>query len=107
MAALTLGIAGKGGSGKTTVAAVLSRTLARRGLRVVAIDADSDPHLALGLGVSGERNEHIRPLLDQSGPERILPDGLSPDEILDQYAFPTPDGVRLLLAAQAERAGHG
>jgi CO dehydrogenase maturation factor len=38
-------ISGKGGSGKTTIAATLTRILARRGLPVLAIDGDPNPNL--------------------------------------------------------------
>jgi CO dehydrogenase maturation factor len=48
---LKLAVAGKGGVGKTTVAAWLSRLLAARGRRVVAIDADPVPCLAAALGI--------------------------------------------------------
>jgi CO dehydrogenase maturation factor len=43
---------GKGGSGKTTVAALLARQLARSGAPVLAIDADINQHLAGALGLS-------------------------------------------------------
>ena len=41
---------GKGGSGKTTTAAMFSRYVADQGHRVVAIDADINQHLAQALG---------------------------------------------------------
>ena len=44
---------GKGGSGKTTVAAAFSRHLAVRGHPVLAIDADINQHLAQALGHHG------------------------------------------------------
>lgn len=43
---------GKGGSGKTTVAALLARHLVRDGAPVLAIDADINQHLAGALGMS-------------------------------------------------------
>ncbi|MBW3638243.1 MAG: P-loop NTPase [Actinobacteria bacterium] len=39
---MRVGLSGKGGVGKSTIAAVLSRTLARQGHSVVAVDCDSD-----------------------------------------------------------------
>lgn len=104
---MRLGIAGKGGSGKTTVAAVLSRTLARRGRRVVAIDCDSDPNLAAGLGIPDQEAARLRPFLDQSGERRSLPQGVRPSRLLAEYGFPGPDGVVVLLGAVAEKAGSG
>lgn len=47
---MKLAVTGKGGVGKTTVAALLIRELERRGRRVIAIDADPDANLASALG---------------------------------------------------------
>ena len=58
----TIALAGKGGTGKTTVAALLIRALLRRSSRpVLAIDADpaTNLHMALGLpapSTVGENN---------------------------------------------------
>ena len=52
---MKIAIVGKGGAGKTTLAASLARTLARAGRSVVAVDADPDGNLASALGVSPER----------------------------------------------------
>jgi CO dehydrogenase maturation factor len=49
-----IGLVGKGGSGKTTLAALLSRHLAAAGGNVLAIDADINQHLAVALGASQE-----------------------------------------------------
>jgi len=46
---LKIAVAGKGGVGKTTVAAALARSLANRTFKVLAIDADPDANLASGL----------------------------------------------------------
>ena len=43
--------AGKGGSGKTTLAALFARFLAEAGAPVVAIDADINQHLGVALGL--------------------------------------------------------
>lgn len=51
---MKIAISGKGGTGKTTVAALLARALVARGRRVLAVDADPDPDLALALG-AGDR----------------------------------------------------
>src|SRR5262249_53765720 len=48
---MKIAIGGKGGSGKTTVAGTLARVLAERGQRVVALDDDSNPNLAVTLGL--------------------------------------------------------
>ena len=48
---LKLAISGKGGVGKTTLAALLIRTFNEQGKRVLAIDADPDANLAAALGI--------------------------------------------------------
>jgi len=49
---LKVGVVGKGGVGKTTVSGLLARAYAEQGLRVVAIDTDSNPNLGLSLGLT-------------------------------------------------------
>ncbi len=51
---MKIAITGKGGTGKTTLAALLARTLADQGRPVIAIDADPDANLASALGVPPE-----------------------------------------------------
>ena len=48
---MKLAISGKGGTGKTTLAGLLARTLADAGHPVIAIDADPDANLASALGL--------------------------------------------------------
>jgi CO dehydrogenase maturation factor len=49
---MKIAFAGKGGSGKTTLASLFVRHLAAQGLPVVAVDADINQHLAEALGVT-------------------------------------------------------
>jgi CO dehydrogenase maturation factor len=51
---MKLAFVGKGGSGKTTLAALFSRYLASEGLPVLAIDADINQHLGAALGLDEE-----------------------------------------------------
>ena len=55
---ITIAVAGKGGTGKTTVAALLTRYLAthRRGRSILAIDADPSSNLHLVLGLPNPRS---------------------------------------------------
>jgi len=50
---MKLAVTGKGGVGKTTIAALIIRHLAGKGRRIIAIDADPDANLASALGFSG------------------------------------------------------
>ena len=48
---MKIAVSGKGGVGKTTVAAFLIKSLQQRGKSVLAIDADPDANLAQALGI--------------------------------------------------------
>jgi CO dehydrogenase maturation factor len=49
---MKLAVSGKGGVGKTTFAALMIRTLSKKGKHVLAIDADPDANLAAALGIN-------------------------------------------------------
>jgi CO dehydrogenase maturation factor len=49
---MKIAISGKGGVGKTTIAAILSKIFSDKGYKVFAIDADPDSNLATTLGFS-------------------------------------------------------
>ncbi len=51
---MKLAISGKGGVGKTTIAAGLSRRYTAKGFSVLAVDADPDANLAGALGYDGD-----------------------------------------------------
>jgi len=57
---MKIAISGKGGSGKTTIAAGLSIIFSRKQNRVILIDADPDSNLQTTLGYQGE----ITPLIE-------------------------------------------
>ncbi len=112
---MIIAIAGKGGSGKTTIAGTLARVLAREGAApVLAIDADSNPNLALTLGLDPERARSLRPMnrdvlkkvTDESGATRSVL-AVRPEQVLDQYGVTAADGVRLVLMGRVDHAGAG
>lgn len=96
---------GKGGAGKSFLAATTARLLARAGHRVVALDSDPMPGLGLALGVpatdAGLPDEMVQEV-EVDGRRRFrLRAGLTVDEVLARYAVPAPDGVRFLQLGKA------
>jgi CO dehydrogenase maturation factor len=64
-----IAITGKGGVGKTTLAAILCHLFEEEGKKVIAVDADPDANLALALGIPREELQKIRPITDM---ERLI-----------------------------------
>lgn len=111
---MRVALAGKGGSGKTTISATLARTLARSGYQVVAIDGDPNPNLAVALGISVQARERLAPIPRDLVEEVNDTDGhihltvARPlHEVAERFGAEAPDGVRLLMGSQVERAGAG
>jgi CO dehydrogenase maturation factor len=106
---MKLAIAGKGGSGKTTISGTMARVLARRGKRVLAIDGDSNPNLALTLGAPPEALNEMptltRDMLVRSESGTALAEPL--ERICETHSIPAPDGVTLLVMANPQHAGTG
>jgi len=61
---MKIAISGKGGVGKTTLAALLAMAYAEGGYKVIAADADPDGNLAAALGVPPEVAERIVPVVE-------------------------------------------
>ncbi len=103
--AFTLAVAGKGGTGKTTLATLLIETLIERGDRpVLAVDADPNPNLGALLGYQVEKtiSELRDELLDQI---RKLPAGVTKSDYLEmgiQECLWEGPGVDLLVMGAGE-----
>lgn len=94
---LRVAFVGKGGSGKSTIAALFARILALQGEHVVALDSDSMPGLSYALGIDVDD----APLPDdlvvagpKSGPEWVLRPDIDPLSLIEEYSVKTPEGVR-------------
>lgn len=109
---MKIAIAGKGGSGKTTLTATLARLFARRGRQVLAVDADSNPNLAASLGLAADAVPAPVPrdlLVDRTAEDgkRIAVLSTSATEVAATYGATAPDGVRLLVLGRVAHAGAG
>lgn len=108
---MKVAIAGKGGSGKTSIAGTMARLYGRDGKQVLAIDGDTNPNLALTLGVAAERVNDVptlpRDLLKRTEEGPVLTRTL--DEVRESHSLAGPDGVTLLVMAHPapEEAGTG
>ncbi len=84
MAATMIAFGGKGGSGKTTTAALLIRKLIAMGNKpVLAVDADPNATLAMALGV--EAGDTISDLRDRMGEAAQEPATIPKDRLMDQW----------------------
>ena len=59
---MKIAVAGKGGVGKSTISAALSRYFAARGFEIYAVDADPDLSLGTVLGLPDAVLENLRPV---------------------------------------------
>ncbi len=104
---MRVAVAGKGGAGKTTICATAARLLARSGLRVVAIDGDTNPNLNAAIGVDAADAAPFLPTSLVSrrfdGPRLTAP----VDEVLDRHSTLAPDGVRLVRMGMPQHADEG
>lgn len=93
---MRVAVVGKGGSGKTTTAAIVARTLGRRGHDVIALDCDTNANLGLSLGIGEAETERLvsmREALDAGGEDHAQ----DPGELFARFGTAAPDHVRLAV----------
>jgi CO dehydrogenase maturation factor len=115
---MKIAVSGKGGVGKTTLAALLAQVYADAGRNVLAVDADPSPCLAGALAFPAELQAQLRPVaeMDQLIEERT---GAKPgtvggfftlnprvDDIPERFSA-LHRGVRLLEMGSVELGGSG
>ena len=115
---MKIAISGKGGVGKSTLAAALALLMARRGMKVLALDADPDANLAAALGISEKDKLKIIPisrqtaLIEERTGAKVKQYGqmfkLNPEvsDIAENYAF-MHQGIALLVLGAVEQGGTG
>ena len=115
---MKIAISGKGGVGKTTLAGVMARILAKRGRKVLAIDADPDSNLASAIGLPKEALAKLLPIASMSSmiEERtgakkgtfgsVLKLNPKVDDLPDEMGV-NYEGIRLLLLGCIPQGGGG
>ncbi len=103
---MKIAVAGKGGSGKTTVAGTLARALARSGRSVLALDCDTNPMLGVSLGVGPEVTD-LLVAARQGLEEGTIGHEPSLEGIVSTFGTDAPDGVRLVVVSRIDRADPG
>lgn len=111
-----IAIAGKGGVGKTLIAAGFSIAFAESGLRTIAIDSDPSPNLGSMLGLSDHDCEAIVPISQNKELIRaktitnfpgVFNLSFSVEDIIRNYSVPTPAGAHLLVLGTIRQMGAG
>jgi len=115
---MKIAVSGKGGVGKSTVAAALAILLTKKGKKVLTVDADADANLASALGATDSELKKIVPvsrqiaLIEERTGAKVKQYGqlfnLNPDvsDIADKYAS-SINGVALLEIGAIEKGGSG
>ncbi|NLA04335.1 MAG: carbon monoxide dehydrogenase [Firmicutes bacterium] len=109
---MKIAISGKGGAGKSTVAANILHCLKRDNVPTFAVDADPDANLGLVLGLNPEKLAALPPLSDlqevilekHAGGGAFVDLNPSVDDILEEYVLPF-GSIRFLKMGGIKQGG--
>ncbi|AEH44639.1 cobyrinic acid ac-diamide synthase [Thermodesulfatator indicus DSM 15286] len=109
---MKIAICGKGGVGKSTIAALLCRALLEKGYKVLAIDADPSPHLARLLGFKeadkvtpiAEMKDLLAARAEKEGPFYSLNPKV--DDLPEKFTL-VRNGLKLMVLGAIKEAGGG
>jgi CO dehydrogenase maturation factor len=111
-----IAVSGKGGVGKTLIAAGLACSFVDNGMKTLAIDADPSPNLALTLGLTPKKAREILPISENKelieskttteypGVYRL---SFTVDDVVRKYSVNTPLGVDLIVMGTVKSMGSG
>jgi len=101
---LKIATVGKGGSGKTTLTGTLARILAEECTKILAVDGDPNPNLALTLGITRDDADKITyipssimEVKEEADGKRKLHMTLSEDELISTYGATAPSDIDLIV----------
>lgn len=113
---MKIAVSGKGGVGKTTLVAALSKLFTDEGSKVIAIDADPDTNLASALGIKDadkitplvELKELIKERTGSSSDEygKFFKMNPTVSDLPEKYSI-SNNGLRLMTLGTIKRGGSG
>lgn len=113
---MKIAVAGKGGVGKTLIAGAIAYFLKEKGYKVLAIDADPAPNLAITLGIPAEKAKEIKPISENkqlieertgTGVPGVYKLSFTVDDIVEKYSIESPLGINLLVMGTIRSVGGG